>query len=78
MPREAERATRKQRIDPRLIRAGWSVVPLNPAAVHSTRHTAIEEYETRNGPADYALCNGGHVQGVVEAKKGVAWPARSS
>jgi type I restriction enzyme R subunit len=69
MPHEAERATRKQRIDPRLIRAGWSIAPFNPAAQHLTGRAAIEEYETRNGPADYALCSGGHVRGVVEAKK---------
>jgi type I restriction enzyme R subunit len=30
---------------------------------------AIEEYETDNGPADYALAVNGHIVGVVEAKK---------
>jgi exosortase/archaeosortase len=33
MPLEAERITRKRRIDPRLTRAGWSVVPFRLAAV---------------------------------------------
>ena len=30
---------------------------------------AIEEFETLNGPADYALCLGGRIVGIVEAKK---------
>jgi type I restriction enzyme, R subunit len=70
MPTEAERITRKQRIDPRLARAGWSVAPFDAALPASAyRSTAVEEYETAYGPADYALCDNGHVRGVVEAKK---------
>lgn len=70
MSPEAERTTRKQRIDPRLIRAGWSVTPYRPElSVADYAKVAVEEYETANGPADYALCDGGRVQGVVEAKK---------
>lgn len=30
---------------------------------------AIEEFPTGNGPADYALCEGGGIIGVVEAKE---------
>src|ERR1700751_4380144 len=30
---------------------------------------AIEEFETANGPADYALCVDGKIVGIVEAKK---------
>ena len=30
---------------------------------------AIEEFETANGPADYALCVDGQILGIVEAKK---------
>jgi type I restriction enzyme R subunit len=30
---------------------------------------AITEFETANGPADYALCVDGAVLGIVEAKK---------
>ncbi|MFN8636953.1 MAG: DEAD/DEAH box helicase family protein [Chloroflexota bacterium] len=30
---------------------------------------AIEEYPTDNGPADYALCVGGQIVGIVEAKR---------
>jgi type I restriction enzyme, R subunit len=33
------------------------------------RLCAIEEYPTHNGPADYALCVGGRILGIVEAKK---------
>src|SRR5260370_2265911 len=70
MPPEAERATRKRRIDPRLIRAGWHVAPFRPElTVSNYAKAAVEEYETANGPADYALCDGGRIQGVVEAKK---------
>src|SRR4051812_38787389 len=70
MPTEAERTTRKQRIDPRLIRAGWSIAPYQlgtPASAY--RAAAVEEHPTANRPADYALCDSGHVRGVVEAKK---------
>jgi len=64
MTQESESRTRKQRIDPILDALGW---------VKRTQHQhgvyRIEEYETDNGPADYALCHDGRVLGVVEAKK---------
>lgn len=66
---ESERTTRRLRIDPRLKAAGWSVAPfvgLDPARYSDT---AVEEYETSYGPADYALCSGGQVVAVAEAKK---------
>src|SRR5215467_2789075 len=70
MSPEAERTTRKQRIDPRLTRAGWHVAPFRPELpVADYTEAAVEEYETTNGPADYALYDGGRVCGVVEAKK---------
>jgi hypothetical protein len=70
MPSEAERITRKQRIDPRLARADWAVAPFRAEDDLSSFHKkAVEEYETANGPADYALCDKGRVQAVVEAKK---------
>jgi type I restriction enzyme, R subunit len=70
MSPEAERITRKLRIDPRLTRAGWRVEESRPELSASDyAKAAVEEYETENGPADYALCDGGRVQGVVEAKK---------
>ncbi len=70
MSGESERETRLQRIDPRLQRAGWT-----PQAFRSVgegklaRAAAIREYPTASGPADYALCDGGHARAVVEAKK---------
>lgn len=55
--------TRKDRIDPILDALGWKKqrVPNGPYR--------IEEYETDNGPADYALCCDGRVLGIVEAKR---------
>jgi len=67
---ESERKTRKERIDPKLQSAGWTVVPYEEAkALSSYQGCAIEEYPTENGPADYALCVDGIILGVVEAKK---------
>jgi type I restriction enzyme R subunit len=70
MNRELEAQTRKQRIDPRLKAAEWSIARFDADAPLSSYHrTAVKEYETKNGPADYALCDKGQVRGVVEAKK---------
>jgi type I restriction enzyme, R subunit len=69
MANELERQTRKQRIDPRLKTAGWSVVPFRGSDADQYKGAAVEEYETVNGPADYALCDDGRVRGVIEAKK---------
>jgi len=69
-PKEQEKQTRQQRINPRLRAAGWEVIPFDhttPMGAHDK--AAIEEFETANGPADYALCNEGRALGVVEAKK---------
>ncbi len=69
-PKEQEKQTRRQRINPRLRAAGWEVVPFDhttPMDAHDK--AAIEEFETANGPADYALCNEGRTLGVLEAKK---------
>jgi type I restriction enzyme R subunit len=67
---ESERQTRRQRIDPRLRAQGWTVVPFSAiSSLASCHKTAIEEYPTENGPADYALCVNGQVLGIVEAKK---------
>ncbi len=71
MSSELERQTRKRRIDPRLKAAGWRVVPFvqsKPLEDYGAG-AAVEEFETANGPADYALCDDGQVLGVVEAKK---------
>lgn len=68
MSGESEKQTRIGRIDPRLQRAGWT--PQDSGSVAEARFAAaIREYLTASGPADYALCEGGQVRGVVEAKK---------
>jgi type I restriction enzyme, R subunit len=69
-PATSEYLTRKQLIDSRLRAAGWRIVPFKPGRPLSAfEHCAIEEFPTESGPADYALCVGGHILGVVEAKK---------
>jgi type I restriction enzyme R subunit len=67
---ESEYRTRRQRIDPLLRAQGWTIAPYDPAAPSSrfTNH-ALTEYDTANGPADYALCVKGDPLGIVEAKK---------
>lgn len=70
MSPESERQTRKSRIDPRLVGAGWRVTPFQSGAPFSNyERAAVEEFPTENGPADYALCHNARVQGVVEAKR---------
>jgi len=66
----SEWLTRKRLIDPKLKAAGWDIVPFTPdVSLNSHRNCAITEFETANGPADYALCVGGVIIGIVEAKK---------
>ena len=49
---------------------GWKVVPfVEGKTLSSQQSCAIEEYPTTAGPADYALCSGGRIIGIVEAKK---------
>ena len=54
MSSESERATRRRRIDPKLAPAGWSVV-LAGSPDSCAPGAAVAEYETANGPVDYAL-----------------------
>src|SRR6266540_3285161 len=68
--REGEAATRSVRLDPKLEAAGWKLsrsVPIEQA--QSLTATAVRELPTLAGPADYALCDDGSIQAVVEAKK---------
>ncbi len=68
--KHSEYLTRKKYIDSKLRSAEWSVVPYDSSQPLSEFHRrAIEEYPTENGPADYALCVGSQVLGIVEAKK---------
>lgn len=66
---ELEAETRKKRVDPLLSKAGWKVTPFAGPDLGRYKHCAVEEFETQNGPADYALCDDGQALGVVEAKK---------
>jgi type I restriction enzyme R subunit len=68
MTYESERATRRKRIDPKLKAAGWKVTPSGVPAT-GNGPSAVEEFETSIGPADYALFDGGRCLGVAEAKK---------
>jgi type I restriction enzyme R subunit len=62
--------TRKEFIDPMLIAAGWDVVSYDGTKkLKDYNNCAIKEYPTEFGPADYALCVGGKILGIVEAKK---------
>jgi type I restriction enzyme R subunit len=65
----SEHATRQKRIDPRLREAGWTVAPFRGSDPGEYELSAVEEFETANGPADYALCDRRRALGVVEAKK---------
>lgn len=70
MTYESEKITRKKRIDQQLKAAGWLIIPYTEGMDLTilTNH-AIEELQTNNGPADYALVVNGKLLGVVEAKK---------
>ena len=69
---EAEWKTRKERIDTRLrtLSQPWDIVPYKPTLdVSKLKRTAVTEYPTANGPADYALFVDGKFLGIIEAKK---------
>ena len=69
-PANSERLTRWQQIDPKLVAAGWKIVPYEEGkSLVAWDNCAVAEYPTDNGPADYALCVGGKILGIVEAKK---------
>src|SRR5712692_5039158 len=69
-PANSEFVTRKELIDRKLKDAGWRIIKFDTAKpLAKYDRCAIEEYPTESGPADYALCVGGQILGVVEAKK---------
>ncbi len=69
-PQNSEWLTRRKLVDPQLAAAGWKVVAFDPAlSLVAYDRCAIVEFPTDNGPADYALCVGGRILGIVEAKK---------
>lgn len=66
----SEWKTRRSLIDPKLNARGWNVAAKDATSADvPTGTVTLTEYPTTNGPADYALCNGGRVVGIVEAKK---------
>ncbi len=70
MAPESERETRWKRIDPLLMAAGWSLTDFRTGLdLSKLKAHAVREFETENGPADYALVVDGQVLGIVEAKK---------
>lgn len=69
-PDEKEWQTRKERIDKRLKAQGWKLIHHTPSLKTATLDkTAVTEYPTQNGPADYALFVKGQLLGILEAKK---------
>lgn len=68
-PLNSEWLTRKRLIDGKLKASGWRVIPYSHTSRENMDRCAVEEFPTENGPADYALCFGGQILGVVEAKK---------
>ena len=70
MTYESEKITRKKRIDLQLKATGWIILPYSESMdLTSLTNHAIEEFQTNNGPADYALVVNGKILGVIEAKK---------
>jgi type I restriction enzyme R subunit len=70
MSEESEKITRKDRIDPLLEAAGWTAIQFRQGMnLAACDRVALEEYPTSHGPADYALCLGGKILAVIEAKK---------
>jgi len=72
MDYEAEWLTRKNRIDTRLraLTPPWKIIRYKDGLNLSSLHcTAVEEFPTENGPADYALFVNGTLLGIIEAKK---------
>lgn len=67
---ESEKVTRKKRIDSKLKKLGWVILPyelgLNTSSLSAH---AVEEYPTHTGPTDYALFVDGRLLGILEAKK---------
>jgi type I restriction enzyme R subunit len=74
MPNQAisasEWLTRRAIINPKLNALSWNVAKSDATSTDVPGGTVtLTEYPTENGPADYALCTGGRIVGIVEAKK---------
>ena len=59
----------RQRIDERLVQAGWVLQDLRQVNPFASLGVAVREYPTSTGPVDYALFVEGKPVGVIEAKK---------
>lgn len=64
-----EARTRTDLIDPRLRDAGWDVVARTSTDPTDYDDAAVPEWPADGEPADYALCTGGQILGVTEAKR---------
>jgi type I restriction enzyme R subunit len=64
----SEARTRKLLIDKALLKAGWGpIIPFQSGTKHV--QGSVEEYPTKNGPADYTLFSKGIPLACVEGKK---------
>ena len=63
----SEKQTRKEKIDPLVIEAGWEILP-EGSDIPEQGNYAIEEFPTESGPMDYALFIDGILVGDIEAK----------
>lgn len=64
----SERTTRKKLIDQALTKSGWGpIVPFEKKVQYT--QSAVEEFPTKNGPADYLLFSNSQPIAIVEAKK---------
>ncbi len=62
--------TRKQRINLRLNAIDWLVVLCTPSASIKAHNTlVVREFGAANRPANYALCDQGHIRAAVKVKK---------
>ncbi|MFQ5631215.1 MAG: DEAD/DEAH box helicase family protein [bacterium] len=72
MLHESEWQTRKERIDRKLtsLAPAWKIIPYrDDLELSALTHHAVTEFQTDNGPADYALFVNGKILGIIEAKK---------
>lgn len=69
----SEERTRKEFIDSLLKDAGWGPI-VRFAEDKKCSKGSVEEYETENGPADYALFQNGKPLAIVEGKKVAVGP----
>jgi type I restriction enzyme R subunit len=69
---ESEWKTRKTRIDAQLksLNPSWKIIRYKEGMdTTNLKCHAVEEYQTDNGPADYAFFVNGELLGILEAKK---------